>query len=183
MNAFLKQVWIKIRDIAEKYPAIVAAVIIYCYYLFSSVELFERKHREGVMDYVFQYDSLFFMWIAAAAFLQVIKIRRQQQLDQARRHEIERTLDRQQIHETLLTDITMLLQDNVNNPLAVISVTTREIRRKFEGDIEILKWLDRIESSIQRIHNTIRDLQSYESNKIMKETSTALKDNISNREK
>ncbi|MFI5253167.1 MAG: hypothetical protein ACHQQQ_12145 [Bacteroidota bacterium] len=181
MKEFFKSVWNKIRQLAEKYPAILAAIVIYIYYLFSSVELFHRKQRESFLDYFFQYDSLFFMWIAAAAFLQVLKIRKSQKAEQERRYEIERALDRQQIHETLLNDITMLLQDNVNNPLAVISVTTREIRRKFENDAEILKWLDRIESSIQRIHNTIRDLQTYESNKIIQETSTALKDNLSNK--
>jgi len=169
------------RTFAENYPALVAAVVIYCYYLFSSVELFQHKQKESLVDYFFQYDSLFFMWIAAAALLQVVKVRKSHKAEQERRYEIERALDRQQIHETLLNDITMLLQDNVNNPLAVISVTTREIRRKFENDAEILKWLDRIESSIQRIHNTIRDLQSYESNKILQETSVALKDNLNGR--
>jgi signal transduction histidine kinase len=178
MNSVVKSIWVKLRTFAENYPAIVAAVVIYCYYLFSSVELFKHRQKESLLDYFFQYDSLFFMWIAAAALLQVVKVRKSQKVEQERRYEIERALDRQQIHEKLLNDITMLLQDNVNNPLAVISVTTREIRRKFENDAEILKWLDRIESSIQRIHNTIRDLQSYESNKILHETSSALKDNL-----
>jgi signal transduction histidine kinase len=80
---------------------------------------------------------------------------------------VERVLDRQRIYSQLTTDITMMLQDNVNNPLAVISVTTQEIRRKFQQDTEIMRWLDRIDGAMQRIHNTIRDLQAYETQKMI----------------
>lgn len=172
----MKTMWKKFTALVDKYPVIFAALAIYIYYLVSSLNLFRHKGNESFADYFFQYDSLFFMWIAASALLQLRAFRKSSQKDEERRRDIERTIDRQQIHERLVNDITMLLQDNVNNPLAVISVTTREIRRKFEKDVEILKWLDRIEASIQRIHNTIRDIQAYEANKILQETTTALKD-------
>jgi len=57
------------------------------------------------------------------------------------------------------------------DPLAIISVTTQEIRRRFESDKEILRWLDRIDGAMQRIHNTIRDLQAYEAQKLIESTS------------
>jgi len=177
MNA-LQAIWKSITRVTDKYPVVFFALAIYVYYLVSSMNMFKHGPRESFADYFFQYDSLFFMWIAAAALLQLRAVTKSNKKETERRHEIERTIDRQQIHERLVNDITMLLQDNVNNPLAVISVTTREIRRKFEKDVEILKWLDRIESSIQRIHNTIRDIQAYEANKILQETTTALKENM-----
>jgi hypothetical protein len=55
----------------------------------------------------------------------------------------------------------------VNNPLAVISVTTQEMRRKFIEDNEMVRWLDRIDGAMQRIHHTIRDLQAYEAQKLI----------------
>ena len=41
------------------------------------------------------------------------------------------------------------------------------MRRRFETDSEIMRWLDRIDGAMQRIHHTIRDLQAYESQKLL----------------
>jgi hypothetical protein len=105
----------------------------------------------------------------------VQKWRKSYTTESEHRRNIERVLDRQQIYSQLLNDINALLQDNVNNPLAVISVTTQEIRKKFETDKEIMRWLDRIDGAMQRIHHVIRDLQSYESQKMVSSSSEILK--------
>lgn len=161
----------KAKKIAEKYPVILAAIVIYAYYLLTSFNFFKHHdEKQTLLDYVMQFDSLFFLWLAAAAFLQLQKMRKSHEQEVEQRRSMERVLDRQQIYGTLIKDITMLLQDNVNNPLAIISVTTQEIRRRFESDVEIMKWLDRIDGAMQRIHNTIRDLQAYEAQKIIEST-------------
>ena len=179
MSGFVKTIWDKMKSIAERYPVLLAAAAIYLYYLFSSVELFkQRAAARSFVDYILQFDSLFFMWIAAAALIQIQKMRKSGKEDVERRRDVERVLERQQIYGQLVNDITMLLQDSVNNPLAVIKVTTQEIRRKFEKDTEILRWLDRIDGAMQRIHNTIRDLQAYEAQKMIEASSAALKEKI-----
>jgi signal transduction histidine kinase len=173
----LKQLALKAKAFAEKYPVILAAIVIYCYYLLTSINFFKHHaEKQTLLDYVMQFDSLFFLWLAAAAFLQVQKMRKSQEKAVEQRRTMERVLDRQQIYGTLIKDITMLLQDNVNNPLAIISVTTQEIRRRFESDKEILRWLDRIDGAMQRIHNTIRDLQAYEAQKLIESTTEKLED-------
>jgi signal transduction histidine kinase len=159
----------------QRYPIVTAALVIYSYYLLTSVNFFSHHStKRTFLDYVMQFDSLFFLWIAAAALLQLQRLRRSHREEEDQRRRIERVLERQQIHSVLIRDITALLQDNVNNPLAVISVTTQEIRRKFEQDADILRWLDRIEGAMQRIHNTIRDLQAYESQKLIDSSSEAM---------
>jgi signal transduction histidine kinase len=164
----------------DRYPVLIAAVVIYLYYLLTSVNFFKHHTADqSLLDYFMQFDSLLFLWLAAAALIQVQKMRKFFKQEQARTHSIERLLDRQQIQTQLVNDITMLLQDNVNNPLAVIAVTTQEIRRKFQEDAEILRWLDRIDGAMQRIHNTIRDLQAYESAKVMESSSEAMKQEVS----
>lgn len=162
----------------ERYPVIIAAVVIYLYYLLTSVNLFQSPgEKRSVLDYVLRFDSLFFLWLAAAALLQVQKMRTAYKREEEHRRKIERVLDRQQMYNQLVKDITTLLQDNVNNPLAIISVTTQEIRRRFETDAEILRWLDRIDGAMKRIHNTIRDLQAYEAQKLIDSSSEILKEN------
>jgi len=177
MKDLIKKIWCKIQVFIEKYPVIIAAVVIYLYYLLASVNLFRRSDvNRTFLDYVMEFDSLFFLWLAAAALLQVQKIRKAYKKEEESRRNIERALDRQQIYSTFVNDITMLLQDNVNNPLAVISVTTQEIRRRFETDAEIVRFLDRIDGAMRRIHNTIRDIQSYEAQKLVESTTEILKE-------
>jgi signal transduction histidine kinase len=176
MKKLFDLIWLKIQVIVEKYPILIAAVVIYLYYLMASLNLFQRVgEKHTFMDYVMEFDSLFFLWLAAAALLQVQKMRKAYKREEETRRNIERALDRQQIYSTLVNDITMLLQDNVNNPLAIISVTTQEIRRRFETDPEIMRYLDRIEGAMKRIHNTIRDIQSYEAQKLIEGTAETLK--------
>ncbi len=176
MKDKLLKVWEFIRKLFERYPVLVAAVVIYLYYLLTSFNLFQHKtEKHSFLDYIMEFDSLFFLWIAAAALLQVQKLRKSYKQEEEHRLNIERVLDRQQIYSQLVNDITALLQDNVNNPLAVISVTTQEMRRKFEKDNEIVRWLDRIDGAMQRIHNTIRDIQAYESQKLIESSQEMMK--------
>lgn len=175
MMSLLKKSWDLLRSLVDRYPIIVAAVAIYLYYLLTSIDLFQHKgEKRSFLDYVMQFDSLIFMWIAAAALLQIQKMRKTNREEERQRRAIETALDRQQMYERIVNDITTLLQDSVNNPLAVISITTQEIRKKFGTETELVKWLDRIDGAISRISITIRDLQAYESQKILQETSDAV---------
>lgn len=177
MKQLMRKIWEKVRRLVEKYPVIIAAMVIYLYYLLTSYSLFRKPGiSHTVLDYVMDFDSLFFLWLAAAALLQVQKMRKAFKDEESRRRNMERALDRQQIYSTLVQDITMLLQDSVNNPLAIISVTTQEIRRRFETDPEIIRYLDRIDGAMKRIHNTIRDIQSFEAQKLVESTNEILKE-------
>lgn len=184
MKKILIFVWNKVRKFVEKYPILIAALIIYLYYLLTSVNFFSQATKKySILDYIMEFDSLFFLWLAAAALLQVQRVRREYRQEEEKRRKVERVLDRQQIYNTLIKDVTMLLQDNVNNPLAVIAVTTQEIRKRFETDQEIVRWLDRIDGAMKRIHNTIRDLQSYEAQKLIESATEVLEEQKQNDKK
>lgn len=168
MRELVNKIWQKIYSLCERYPVIVAAIVIYFYYLLTSINFFKHsQEKQSVLDYFMQFDSLLFLWLAAAALIQVQRYRKAAKSEQENRHKMERVLDRQQMYSQLATDITTLLQDNVNNPLAIIAVTTQEIRRRFQQDAEIMRWLDRIDGAMGRIHNTIRDIRTYETQKMV----------------
>lgn len=171
MKKVLKKLLTHVWNFINAYPIIVAAVTIYLYYLFTSINFFSTvQQKRSFFDYVLQFDSLIWMWVAAAALLQVQRLRKQQREESETRHIYQIEIERQQIHTKLLDDITMLLQDNINNPLAIISTQTQQIRRKFEADQEILRWIDNIESAMRRIENTIRELKVYETEKMISES-------------
>ncbi len=168
MNQKVKDLWKTVLAFLEKYSIIVAAVVIYGYYLLTSINLIESHDtKRGFLDYVLQFDSLILLWIIAVVVIQLQKYRKEKRLEEDYRKKIESEFERQRIHLQVLDEITSLLQDNVNNPLAIISITTHTIRRKFEADEEILGWLDRIDASMQRIHSTINDIKAYQTQKIV----------------
>lgn len=155
----------------DRYSIIVAAVVIYGYYLLTSIDLLQSPEtKNGFLDYVLQFDSLILLWVIAVVVIQLQKYRKERKEEEEYRKKIELEYQRQRIHLQVLDEITTLLQDNVNNPLAIISITTHTIRRKFEGDEEILGWLDRIDASMQRIHNTIGDIKAYQTQKIVQDS-------------
>ncbi len=169
--SMLNSVWMKIRIFVEKYPIVVAGMIIYIYYLVASINLFEhRSERRTFLDFILQFDSLVFILVAAAAFLQVLKYQKGFKKEQGRRREMERIIDGQKIYNQIVNDVTMLMQDNVNNPLAVISVTSQELRRRFEKDEEMIRMVGRLETSVARINDTMRGLRDYEAEKMLEST-------------
>jgi len=152
----------------DKHALVVAAVAIYGYYLLTTIDLFHQDHtKKSILSYVLQFDSLILMWIIAVVVVQLQKFRKTRKDDEERRKVIEEEYKRQRVHLQVLDEITTLLQDNVNNPLAIISVTTHNIRRRFEDDGEIVAWLDRIDASLQRVHTVINDLKAYQTHKIV----------------
>lgn len=174
------KIYTPIKNLVLKYPVIVAGIVIYAYYLFTTVDLFGQPGgKRTFWEYIVQFDSLIFLWIASAALIQLQIAKKSQKQEEEGRRSVERLLDRQEVVGSLLKDIMMLLQDNVNNPLAIISTTTQEIRKKFNDDPEIMRWLDRIDGAMVRIHHTIRDLESYESRKLIETTTEALKESRS----
>ncbi len=171
MNEKTNAVWKKIVPFLDKYSILVAAVVIYGYYLITSIDLIKNNGgQKGFLDYLLQFDSLILLWVIAVVFIQLQKYRKQRKEEDEYRRKIQSEFERQRLHFQVLDEVTALLQDNVNNPLAIISVTSHSIRRKFEGDEEILTWLDRIDASLQRIHTTINDIKAYQTQKIVEES-------------
>ncbi|MGA9117590.1 MAG: hypothetical protein WB626_12525 [Bacteroidota bacterium] len=160
--------WKAAVRLLDRYSIVAAALAIYGYYLLTSIDLLQQpEQKRTFLDYVLQFDSVILMWIIAAVAIHLQRYRREQRGEEERRRRIEMEFEKQRVHLQVLDEITELLQDNVNNPLAIISITTHTIRKKFEADEEILTWLDRIDASMQRIHATISDLKAYQTQKIV----------------
>lgn len=168
----MQSVWKALVGFLDRYTIIVAAVVIYGVYLLTSIDLLQSpSEKKTFLDYVLQFDSLILLWIIAVVVIQLQKYRRERKEEEEYRRKVELEFERQRIHLQLLDEITTLLQDNVNNPLAIISITTHTIRRKFDHDEEMVQWLDRIDGSMQKIHSTINDIKAYQTQKIVQNAS------------
>jgi hypothetical protein len=69
MRNLFNKIWSRILWLVEKYPVFIAAIVIYLYYLLASLNLFQRPtEKHTFMDYVMEFDSLFFLWLAFYKF-------------------------------------------------------------------------------------------------------------------
>lgn len=159
----------KALALAGRYPVIVAAVAIYGYYLTTTVDFFKKSHGSsfGFLDFVLQFDSLFWMWITAFVFIKLQQSRESHFHEERQRMVMQTHLEKSALANSILKDITAQLQDTINNPLAIIRMTTEDLRDRVKKDTEAAKKLDQIDASLRRIHNAIKDVAMYESTRIL----------------
>jgi signal transduction histidine kinase len=110
------------------------------------------------------------MWIIAAVVIQLQKYRKQTEAQEEYRRSVQLQFERQRTQLQVIDEVTRLLQDSINNPLAIISVTCQNLRRRFENDNEVCTQLDRIDISLQRVHTTINDIKAYQTQRIVQDS-------------
>lgn len=159
----------------DKYSIVVAGIVIYIYFLLSSFDMMRtRDASRTALDYLLQFDSLILTWVIAVVVIQLQKYRKQTREQEEYRQRVQLEYDRQRTKLHVVDEITSLLQDNINNPLAIISVSSQNLHRKHEGDQETTAWLDRIDTALQRVHTTINDIKAYQTQKIVQEAISAV---------
>jgi signal transduction histidine kinase len=164
-------------SILRQYPVLVAGLLIYGYYLATTMNFFSRSNSSQLsfLDFVLQFDSLIWMWITAFVFIKLQQVRDKHLHEEKARTTMETQIEKSAIASNMLKDITMQLQDTVNNPLAIISAMTDEIRKKYIIDPEVVRRLDQIDASLQRIHNAIKDITVYQTEQLL----VSLQQNVS----
>lgn len=174
-EAHVQQAWIKFLAFVDRYSIIVSGVVIYLYFLLSSFNyLRSRESMTGFLDFVLQFDSMILLWVIAVVVIQLQRYRKQTREQEEYRQKVQLEFDRQRTKLQVLDEITALLQDNINNPLAIISVCSQNLQRKHQGDTETTSLLGRIDSALQRVHTTINDIKAYQTQKIVRESMAAV---------
>jgi signal transduction histidine kinase len=168
---FLSNAWTKFLVFIDKYSIIVSGIVIYLYFLLSSFDMLRsRETTRSPLDFILQFDSLILMWVIAVVVIQLQKYRKLAREQEEYKQRVQLEFDRQRTKLQVLDDITSLLQDNINNPLAIISVSSQSLHRKYDSDAETVGWLDRVDSALQRVHTTINDIKAYKAQEIVHES-------------
>jgi signal transduction histidine kinase len=161
----------KVVELINKYPLVIGAIVIYAYYLTATIDFF-RKTNSGslsLLDFILQFDSLIWMWLVAFVFVKLQQTREKAMTEERSRIVAESKIQRAALASSLLNEISAQLQDTINNPLAIIRVSTEEIRKKFSTEVDVLRRLDQIDSSLRRIHDAIKDVVVYQSTQMLEE--------------
>jgi len=158
----------RIQHIFDKYGIVIAGLVIFLYYLWSALDMFQSSHeRRTIQGFVFQFDSLILLWLLLLTGMKLHSLRKKQQAEQERFREIALEHEVQKMRLNLLDDVTSLLTDAIHNPLAVISISAGSIRERFASDNEIIGSLDRIEGALKRLREVLTEFHKYETKKIL----------------
>ena len=167
----VKSLWKKLLLWVNTYPIAFSVVGIYAYYLFTTLNVFKKSvvTHLSLLDFIFQYDSLIWMWLVVYVVSRAQTMKQKYEQDESSKKLILSELEKSSIASTVLRNVIRMLQDAVNNPLAIIASTTEEIRKQSPSDPSLGRHLDQIEASLQRIHNAIKDVQVYESTELLEQ--------------
>lgn len=158
----------KTYGILDRYGILLAGVFIFSYYLWTALDMFATSHwRKSFQGYFLQFDSLILLWLLLVAGLKLHEYRKKQNDENERHRRIALEYERQKMQLNLLDDVTTLLTDAVNNPLAVISLSAGSIRERFKSDNEVLSFLDHIDGALKRMREVMADFHNYETKKII----------------
>ena len=161
---------------AEKHGILLAGIVIFAYYLWSAINLFnEPRAHHTFQEYFFQFDSLLLLWLLLWTGLKVLDYRKKQREESDRHRRIALEFERQKMRLDLLDEVTTTLTDAVNNPMSIITLSSGSIRERFTADSEVVANLDRIDGALRRLREVLADFQGYQTRKMLAAVETQAK--------
>ena len=158
-----------IARILDRYGIVLAGLLIFAYYLWSAIDLFESSQpKRGFQGYLFQFDTLIVLWLLLVVGAKLLDYRRKQKAEEERNRHIAIEHEKQKMRLDLLDEVTTHLSDAINNPLSVISLSAGSLRERFSADLNVTAFLDRIEGALRRLKEVLVDFQRYQTRRIMK---------------
>ena len=163
--------WKKLVQWISKYPIVFSVLGIYGYYLFTTLDFFKKSEvtHLTLIDFIFQYDSLIWMWLVVYVVSRSQALKQKYESAASNKTNIVTEVEKSAIASAVLQNVIHLLQDTINNPLAIIANTAEEVRKQVPSDSHLNRQFDLIESSLQRIHNAIKDVEVYESTRLLEQ--------------
>ncbi len=167
----VKNIWKKLLYWINKYPIVFSVMGIYAYYLFTTLNFFKKSAvaHLSLFDFILQYDSLIWMWLVVYVVARAQAMKQKYESDESNKKQILSEVEKSSVASVVLHNVIRLLQDTINNPLAVIGSTIEELRKHNSSDPHLSRQFDQIEASLQRIHNAIKDVQVYESTELLEQ--------------
>ena len=167
----LREITRYVKDLATRYPAILSGLIIYSYLLFSIVHylLKTKSLIPSFYDVFDTFDALPFMWFLSVALVKIIDVRGQLYKSENERVSAQRQIEIKQTQLNTMHEVVKSLQHHINNPLAIISLTLVTSKRQAKNNPDLMRQLDAIDESTQRIIGSMKEFfeaQSYETERV-----------------
>jgi signal transduction histidine kinase len=159
----------KTHGVLERYGVLLAGVFIFAYYLWVAIDHLMNPHaRRDFQGYFFQFSSVVLLWGLTFLGAKLFEHKKQQKEEAKKNAAIVQEYERRRMQLELLDEMSELLNDTVNNPLAIISISTASIRNRFQPDDEVLAYLDSIDGGLARVREVLANFKSHQTTRIVK---------------
>jgi signal transduction histidine kinase len=144
-------------NFVAQYPAVLSGCIIYSYLFVSMVRLFIKVKVHGATpgDIYDIFSALPFMWLLAVSLVKIIEFR-------TKLHNQEKELQVKNIQLTTMHEVVKGVQHQVNNPLAIISLSVDQTKRAVEHDPALLKKIESIANAANQITSALQKFSEAE---------------------
>jgi hypothetical protein len=158
MNAIVK-LYRSLKEIPEKYPAVISGYIIYLYLFFVMIRFFvvAKSSKVNFYDVFEMFDALPFMWLLAMTLVKVIHIRTKLHESETQRILKDQELQLKETQIVTMKEVVLGLQHQVNNPLAIILLTIHTVKRCETLSPEMTGYIDSIEEESKRITQVLKE--------------------------
>lgn len=144
-------------QLIQRYPVVISGFFMLTFYVIATVNFVHqmRSATPDVFDYVFQFGGLFLIGVFGFMFIRMMRL--QEEL----RHEIsvslerKRELDNRETQLRTLREVTLTFQDEINNPLAIISAHCSKLSRRLKDQKDSQLDLEKIQESVKRISDRL----------------------------
>ncbi len=161
----------------EKHMIVAGALVIYGYYLVLTLDLFHHQEKKTELLSLFlQFDSLLLMWGVIFVFVQLQKIRKERKEGEHQQRTLLHHFQEQQLQLDSLDDISGMLNDRINNPLSVISMSAGSLRGKSLRGGTLDEEVEKIEGALKRVQEVMMGIEAYHTKKILKLSRHMLQD-------
>jgi signal transduction histidine kinase len=147
---------------------LLSGILILLYYAWVAMDFMTNPNaRRDFLGSFFQFSSVVMLWGLVYLGAKLFDYRKKKEEEEKKKLALVQEYERRMMQLELLDEIADLVNDAVNNPLAVISLSVSSIRERFEPDSEILAYLDGIEGALHRVREVLAGYKSYQSSRIV----------------
>jgi hypothetical protein len=150
---FVSSAWQSIRGFVVRYPAVLSGYIIYSY-LFLCIIRYFMLTKAGEVSMIRTYETFVaipFLWLLSLSLVKVIDIRTQLHGSETQRLQAQQELNARKLQLTTLKEVVRGVQDKVNNPLAIISLSADRITRAVPESERVIAAAEQIKHSTHEI--------------------------------
>lgn len=155
--------------VLDRYGIVSSGVFIFGYYLWVALDLFTNPHaRRDFNGYFFQFSSVILLWGLVYLGSRLFDYKKKQKEEHEKNRNIAQEFERRRMQLELLDEVSTVLEDTVNNPLSVISLSASSIRQRFESDDAVIAYLDSIDGALKRVKDVLMNFKMYQTSKIVR---------------
>ena len=141
----------------QHYPVLFAGLFMLAFYVIATINFVRhlRAAAPDVFDYVFQFGGLVLIGVFGFMFLRMMRLQEGLRHEVGISHERKRELENRETQLRTLREVTLTLQDEINNPLAIISAHCVKLARQLSNDRELRADLETIREAVKRIDDRL----------------------------